>query len=110
LFSKEIKKINHGTSKQIVGMKKKTFYEKNICRNIIRKAIRSIESEAYDTELSLKLQEEGLDLEEFRRTMVMKIEALNGPSHLKTFLKTNCKEALVFKNYLLWFLKERYIR
>lgn len=83
----------------------KTFYEKNICRNITRKVIRVIESGVYKEEL-LALCGSGEEFcGQFGRIMVANIEMITGPAALKEFFQVKDAVSQVFKKFSTWYLK-----
>ena len=101
--SKKIKKVAKNAQRK--QNTPKTFYEKNICRNIARKVIRMIESGIYKEEL---LRFCGGDKElynDFDRTMVSNIEMITGPTALKEFLKVEDNISQVFKRFTGWYLR-----
>lgn len=89
---------------------KNRYYDKNVCRNILRRAIRCIDSDMYEEEVSLVCAESGCSVELFRRELVASLELLIGPSALRGFLDASPLIAPAIKGYLRWFLRERYIR
>lgn len=92
------------------GNPRKKFYNKNSCRNIIRKAVRCIESGTYRNELELICEAAGQDYVEFCDVMIANFEEFTGPAALRKFLQPKDRIAMVFGKFLAWFLKERYIR
>ena len=46
---------------------KNRYYDKNVCRNILRRAIRCIDSDMYEEEVSLICTASGCSVELFRR-------------------------------------------
>lgn len=64
----------------------------------------------YELEVSLICANSGCSVELFRNELVASMELLIGPSALRGFLDSNLRIAAAVKDYLRWFLRERYIR
>ena len=89
---------------------KKDFYHKNICRNIIRKAIRSLQSEIYLPHV-LPLCSNNLTVySQLLTTMSFHLEKITGPRALQMYLGSECRIKGVWRGYLKWYLKEMYVR
>ena len=89
---------------------KKKFENKNSARNIVRKTIRCIESGRYEEVLREMCTPYGQDYKEFCNIMSSSFEEMTGPQALRKFLEPEDTVSRVFREFLLWFLKERYIR
>lgn len=76
----------------------------------MRKTIRCIESGRYEAELREMCASRGQDYHDFCEVMSTAFEEMTGPQALRKFLEPGDAVALVFREFLLWFLKERYIR
>lgn len=88
----------------------KTFYEKNICRNIVRKMIRAIDAENYKERLLYFCKDNEEFYGEFREIMASHLEMITGPTALKEFLLVEDDVSKVLKRFTRWYLKERYLR
>lgn len=102
-----------------LGMKqkkiKKQNSEKNICRYITRQCIRSFIDKIYESKV-LALCQNNLNLYESSQSLLKSnIELISGQRALNDFLNySETTEELrikqVFRQFMVWFLKERYIR
>ena len=94
--------------------KKPCDYRKNICGYITKKIIREYLSATYRNKVEDLCDKHGCDYQTSKTYFLGRIERITGPSHVPSlFIPGEEYERPIkaaFKEFFIWFTKERYLR
>lgn len=97
-----------------VKAKKPCDYRKNICGYITKKIIREYLSSTYREKVEELCDKHGCEYSSSKTYFLGRIERITGPSHIPSlFIAGNEGERAIkaaFKEFFIWFTKERYLR
>ena len=88
----------------------KSVHNKNVCYNICQKTIKVIKKNNYEEKLNEICERVGIKIEDFKENIFQTKKNLTGFKALSQYLETKSKESQVYKEFMKWFLSEKYLR
>ena len=83
---------------------------KNVCFNICQKTIKMIQKQVYATKLSDILEFYGAEEEAFISHILKEKKHFTGPKALQMYVESDTVFSRVFREFMRWFLREKYLR
>jgi hypothetical protein len=88
----------------------KSIATKNVCFNICQKTIKVIQKQTYSKKLAEICEYYGADEEEFIEHILNQKKHFTGPKALAMYVERENVFARVFREFMRWFLREKYLR
>lgn len=83
---------------------------KNVCFNICQKTIKVIQKETYGDKLIQICDKYSVEKNEFVTHIVNQKKNFTGPKALQLYVDQETPLSNVFREFMRWFLKEKYLR
>ena len=88
----------------------KSVHNKNVCFNICQKTVKVIKKNLYEERLKEICARVGLKIDDFKDKILRVKKNLTGFKALSQYLDTKSREVEVFREFMKWFLREKYLR
>lgn len=83
---------------------------KNVCFNICQKTIKIIQKETYGDKLAQICDKYSVEKAEFVAHILNQKKNFTGPKALQLYIDQETALSKVFREFMKWFLKEKYLR
>ena len=83
---------------------------KNVCFNICQKTVKVIQKDSYGQKLSEFCAKHKVEKEEFVTHIMRQKKNFTGPKALQMYVDEESSFSKVFRDFMRWFLKEKYLR
>jgi uncharacterized protein involved in tolerance to divalent cations len=83
---------------------------KNVCFNICQKTIKVIQKDLYEQKLLQICMKNGVEKSDFIQHIVHEKKNFTGPKALQLYIEQETACSATFREYMKWFLKEKYLR